>query len=362
MNYLFFLGHPAHFHLFKNIIDALQKKQHNIKILIKSKDILEDLCINEGLVFENIYPVNRGTHALGLIKSFYLKYTRIGHVIRKFKPNLLLGSEPTLTHLGKIFNIPSFVFSEDDAKIIPQFANIAYPFVDVILSPEICDAGRWEHKKIGYNGYHKLAYLHPSVFTPVINKVKFLGEADYFILRLAKLTAYHDNYRTGIHKEILNKIIQILEPYGKVFITSERILEPEFEKYRLSVNPSLIHHLLYFSKLYIGDSQSMAVEAALLGTPGIRFNDFADEIGVLNELENIYQLTTGIKTNKVENLYSVLRNMLSNKNLKNEYRLRATKMLKDKINVPSFFIWFIENYPKSKKIMKENPDYQYTFK
>lgn len=30
-------------------------------------------------------------------------------------------------------------------------------------------------------------------------------------------------------------------------------------------------------------------------------------------------------------------------------------MLSDKIDVTAFMVWFIENYPKSAKIMKENP-------
>jgi len=37
-------------------------------------------------------------------------------------------------------------------------------------------------------------------------------------------------------------------------------------------------------------------------------------------------------------------------------------MLKDKIDVTAFLVWFIENWPESFNIMKENPDYQYRFK
>ena len=36
-------------------------------------------------------------------------------------------------------------------------------------------------------------------------------------------------------------------------------------------------------------------------------------------------------------------------------------MLKEKIDVTAFMVWFIENYPESAKIMKENPDYQLRF-
>ena len=37
-------------------------------------------------------------------------------------------------------------------------------------------------------------------------------------------------------------------------------------------------------------------------------------------------------------------------------------MLADKIDVTAFLVWFVENYPQSFQIMKENPDYQLRFK
>lgn len=362
MKYLFFLGHPAHFHLFKNIIAELNKKGHQTKVLIKSKDILEKLCIDNSLPYKNILPKDRGDSLFSIGISFLKKYNGIGKVIKQFNPDILLGSEPTLTHLGKLFKTPSFVFSEDDVDVIPQFAKIAYPFVDVIVSPLSCDAGQWTEKKIGYDGFHKLAYLHPSVFEPNRDLIKFIGNSPYFIIRLTNLNAYHDEGRSGISKKLLRNIINILEIKGNVYITSEKQLPDEFDKYILRIEPSLIHHILYYAKMYIGDSQSMAVEASLLGTPNIRFNDFAAEIGVLNELENTYKLTKGIKTDHPDLLLREIEVMLATPNLVNETKRLAKEMIKDKINVPEFFVWFIENYPESKQIMQKNTDYQYKFK
>jgi len=37
-------------------------------------------------------------------------------------------------------------------------------------------------------------------------------------------------------------------------------------------------------------------------------------------------------------------------------------MLSDKIDVTAFMVWFVENYPESAKIMKENPEYQWSFR
>jgi uncharacterized protein len=362
MRYLIFLGHPAHFHLFRYIIPALEANGHQVKVLIRNKDILETLCQRAGMQYTNVLPEQRGRSVFSLALSYWRKYWRISKIIRQFKPSLLLGSEPSMVHLGRLFSIPSIIFSEDDVSIIPQFAKVTYPFTDALLSPLSCNAGKWEYKKTGYNSFHKLAYLHPSVFVPDRREVAELGTGNFFILRFAGLSAYHDTNRTGITREIAKKLIELLKPHGKICITAERVLEPEFEQYRLAIDPLKIHHAMSFASLYIGDSQSMAVEAALLGTPGIRFNDFAGEIGVLNELEQVYGLTYGIKTAYPEQLYARVENLLQNPRLKDEFSEKRKRLLADKINAHAFFMWFIQNFPASQKEMKSNPSYQYQFK
>jgi len=42
-----------------------------------------------------------------------------------------------------------------------------------------------------------------------------------------------------------------------------------------------MHHVMAFASLYIGDSQTMAAEAGVLGVPFVRFNDFVGRIGYL---------------------------------------------------------------------------------
>ena len=48
MRYLFYLGHPAHFHLFREVIPMLRNSGHEIKVLIKKKDVLEQLLKDSG--------------------------------------------------------------------------------------------------------------------------------------------------------------------------------------------------------------------------------------------------------------------------------------------------------------------------
>ena len=66
-----------------------------------------------------------------------------------------------------------------------------------------------------------------------------------------------------------------------MYITSERELPEEFEKYRIKIKVNDIAHAIYFAELLIADSQTMSAEAAVLGTPYIRYNDFIGKISYL---------------------------------------------------------------------------------
>jgi hypothetical protein len=57
-----------------------------------------------------------------------------------------------------------------------------------------------------------------------------------------------------------------------------------------------------------------------------------------------------------------LNDLLQTVNLKELIQLRCKRFLSKKIDITAFMVWFIENYPVSVKILKENPDYQLGFK
>ena len=58
--------------------------------------------------------------------------------------------------------------------------------------------------------------------------------------------------------------------------------------------------VMRFASLYIGDSQTMAAEAGVLGVPFVRFNDFVGRIGYLRELEDVYRLGFGVHASPLE--------------------------------------------------------------
>ena len=119
---------------------------------------------------------------------------------------------------------------------------------------------------------------------------------------------------------------------------------------------------MYYATMFIGDSQTMTSEAAVLGTPAIRCNSFVGKIHYLEEEEHKYGLTYGFGPDQDEALFQKIDELLLMPNLKEEWQRRRQKMLSEKIDYSKFLTWFIENYPKSRDIMIQNPDYQWNFK
>jgi predicted glycosyltransferase len=251
------------------------------------------------------------------------------------------------------------------------------PFIDVRLTPIVCDDGQLEPHSVHYPSNMELGYLHPNNFVPDKKIVEGYGidiYEPYFIMRFASLKAHHDDGIKGINASIAQRLIDILVPYGRIYITSERELEPQFEQYRIRINPLDMHHVMAFASLYIGDSQTMAAEAGVLGTPFVRFNDFVGRIGYLRELEDVYNLGYGIHATPLPKDSSIRRNdgkiqpsgvdtlyetveclvsMTANER-KTIFSLRREKMLADKIDYAKYLTWFIENYPQSVQETKNN--------
>jgi predicted glycosyltransferase len=107
----------------------------------------------------------------------------------------------------------------------------------------------------------------------------------------------------------------------------------------------------------VGEGATMASECAMLGTPAIYVNSM--EAGTIDDHERNGLL---FHFRNFEGVLDKALEIISNPNSRTEFREKRDQMLNDKIDVTDFLIWFMENFPDSFRIMKENPDYQLRFK
>lgn len=361
---LFYLGHPAQYHFVKNTVARLKNDGHEVLILIKTKDILEDLLKEDGVEYENIQRQPRGNGKLAILKASFQRTREVLKHAKSFEADVLIGTDSSVAQAAKLIRKPAITVLEDDYDVIKNLAKLTFPFSDCILVPAVCKVGPYEHKKVGYNGYMKLAYLHPNVFQPdrqVLSKYNI--EDGCVLIRLAKLAAHHDVGINGLNVDLVRKVISMTEQQSrKVYITSETDLDESLRPYQLKIHYKDVHHVLAFAGMLVSDSQSMSVEAAMLGVPSLRFSDFAGRISVLEELEQRYQLTFGIPTKDAHKLVSMLNGLLAMPDMGATFQNRRKSMLAEKIDVTAFLTWFIENYPESHRIMKEDPGYQGRFR
>jgi uncharacterized protein len=360
MNIVFALSHPAHYHLFKNVSHLLRNKGNNVFFVITPKDVLEKLLIANKEQYFILAP--RKNH-----ESFVFKIQKILNSTRAFcriarqaKADLLVGCMSQIAYTGRILGIPSIFVGEDDFSYTWIQGILTYPFVNCILAPNPTNTGPFNNKRISYQGYQKLAYLHPNWFLNTRNN--YGQNKKRILIRLVNLSAYHDISINGFSNTLLFKFIEKYRSYCTINISSERKLPDSLEQYRLTIEPNYIHNELLDTNLFLSDSQSMTVEASLLGTPNIRINNFYNKISILNELETKYKLTISLAPEDSDKLIGLSELLLSDENILITYKQRRDLMLIDKIDVTTFFLWFIEEYPKSFHIMKNNPDYQNKFK
>lgn len=362
MKIVIHIAHPSQFYIFKSIISKIGPR-HEVIVTYTYKDILAKL-ITESELNPIAFPVeskrsNRSSSSVSQILTLLDKERGLAKIVRNFKPHLIIGTSIVITHVAKVFNAKSIILDEDDFDIIKLSARIGYPFVDHIICPKVIRTGKWSKKVVGYNGYQKLIYLHPSVYQSKDEELKKLINLneDFSLLRFAKLTAHHDVGIKGLDINLVRELMKILNNTGKVYISSEIELPDDLKEYELKIPLNYIHTLLNNAKLLISDSQSMSMEAAMLGTPSIRFNDFAGRISVLDELEKDYGLTFGIKTDYPEKLLVKTDELLLNQDLRVDFKSRRNRMLNDKIDVLRFVVWLIDEYPFSIQKLQKDPTY-----
>jgi predicted glycosyltransferase len=350
MRILFGISHPKHVYLFKNVILNLIKRGHKVKIVAVEKEITGYLLNAFNLPFTIIgdNQPNLVKKALSLPKLEYQTYK----IAKEFRPNIFVGRAiPHLAHVSTLLNKPFLIF--EDTEIAKTVHKITLPFANAVVTP-LCYQNNLGDKQIRFDGYFELEYLHPNYFNPEIAILEQLGIAKkekFAVIRLVSWNATHDVGDGGFGD--VNQIIKAIEGRAKVFISSEYELPKGLKEYKIDLPPEMIHHLLFFSDLYIGESATMAAESAILGTPSIFVS--TSRRGYTDELEDKYGLIFSFSDkDRQNNSINKALEILENSNSKKEWQSKSRRMFEEKIDVAKFMTNFIEGWPMSFKESKQN--------
>lgn len=353
MRILIDIGHPKQVHIFKNFTWETQKRRHEILFTARDKEITIYLLRKFGFEYLSLgkhYKSIKGK-IFGLIKYDFLLY----RISRKFNPDIFLSHGSIYAaHVSFLCNRPH-ICNEDTGNM--EQIRLYIPFTDILLTS---NAYQRDHakKQIRYNGYSELSYLHPNYFKSdpaILDYLKVKRDEKFVIMRFVSWKASHDIGQKGLSLVMKRKAVKELSKYAKVFISSEEELPDDLKPYQIKIPPEKMHDALYYATMYLGEGATMSSECACLGTPAIYVSSL--EVGCCTEQEKKYGLVFNYSESLEDQELSIKKGLelLKAPNLKQKWQKRRKKMLSEKIDVTAFMVWFIENYPESVRIMKENP-------
>jgi len=334
------IHHPAQAHFFRYVVPELEARGHEVRVRVRDKEVASELL--EAFDIDHRVLARKGDGLAALAASQLRYEALLLREARRFQPDVMASTGGVeIGHVAPLAGTRSVAFNDTEGS--PSH-YVSLPLVDLICTPRAHDRDFGE-RHVRYDGYQELAYLHPDRFQPSADRLREAGvdpEEPYYVLRFVAWQAHHDVGKQGLSLAAKRELIEKLSARGQVYITSEAELPPEFEGYRNPVPPELAHDLLAFAQLYVGDSQTMTTEAALLGTPAVRSNSFVGEGDLSNfrELEERYELLYNRADDR--EALALVEELLADPTTEQTWERRRQRLLAEKIDVTAFAVDTIE--------------------
>jgi len=359
MRVLIDIGHPAHVHLFRNLALELISEGSEVLFTCREKEFEKELLEHYGLPYRSLGRKYSGTvgKILGIARFGVREYIE---GIR-FKPDLLISHGSYIAaHASALLRRPHIAL--EDTFNFEQIW-LYKPFTKAIITGDFNHPLK-SNKVVKYSGCHELAYLHPCRFVPDLSVLDDLGVSlneKYAVMRFVSWKASHDLGHKGISLENKMAAVRRFSGLARVFISSEGELPPALEGYRLKTAPHRIHDVLAFASLLWTDSFTMPSECSVLGTPSVVIHN--SRSFPLEIQRDKYGLCFTYSESHDDQLLAIDKGeaLLKIPGLKAEWLSRRNRFIGDNVDLTSFLLWFVRNWPESFKTLKKHPDYQKMF-
>jgi len=347
MRILFDMVDTAHVHFFKTLIRELKAGGHEVLVTARQKDVTLDLLDKFGIEYRSISK--RGTGLLGLAWELFTRYFRLFRAVRKFRPDVMLAKNggASIGPIGALMRIPRLVFEDTEHAKLQR--AIGLPFATCIItgSGYLKDLGPRQKR---FKGVWVQTYLDPKYFTPdakVLERYGIEPDKPYIVIRTVAWEAAHDVGHKGTSAEALGRAVEKLSRFGRVIICAETPLPDSLKEYANPLPVELVHHLLAFAALYIGEGGSMASEAAVLGTPAVFCNPLYTGCGCHLAMEKDYGLVCN--TDTLDKGVEIAEGLLSKPDLGELWRAKQRKFLDESDDLVELMMGLIEDAARKRR-------------
>jgi predicted glycosyltransferase len=286
MRFLFDILHPAHVHVLRNPRTELLARGHDVVVTSRDKDVAVDLLDAYSIPHTVLSTQQTGTVALGT--ELVRRTAKLIRLARAERIDVLVGlMGPSIAPAGRVLRRPSFVLY--DTEVATRTNRWVYPLATEVITPRSY-TGPVSGNHTTYAGYHELAYLHPNRFTPDRHRLAAfgLGERPYVLVRLPSLDSSHDSAEVKASGAAWLDGLSAVRDTHTIVVSSEGPPPATLADLRLEGPLEDIHHVLAYADVVVGESATMAAEAAVLGTPAVFVGTTSR--GYVDDIERRYGL------------------------------------------------------------------------
>ena len=227
------VNHPAHVHLFKNLIYLLKKNGSEVIVIASKKNLTFELLELFGIKYIDIGSY--GNTIREKLINVPIIDLRTLNIIKKYSPDIFIGMGSIVnSHVSSLLNKPCVNFTDTEHSV--EQLILYYFFTNYIVTPNSFKK-YFGQKHVRYNGYQELAYLHPNWFTPdknILNKINMTVDDKIIVIRLVKWNSTHDIKHHGIENKFA--LIDELKDHANIIITSEE-KDKRLEKFSYNLSP-----------------------------------------------------------------------------------------------------------------------------
>lgn len=304
MKILFDICHPAHVHFFKNAYQRLKDEGHQLLVTSRDKDCTYALLDAIKIPHKPLYTRNKSSF-LHYGKELWLRNRQLYQQVMQFQPDLMAGIGGIfIAQVSSISGVPSLVFYDGDNALAQNL--MTYPFATKVIVPNCYQGWTPGKRTVRYQGYHELSYMHPNYFTPNrhIALEAGLKEGKNYFIRLVSWQASHDKGHKGFDTTRLEQVVNTLAKLGNVMISSECKLPDSLKAFEYIGPVESCHHVMSYCDGFVGESPTMAIEAAIWGVPGLYVS--TEQCGNILEIQKKYQLIKQVNLEQNDNLAQAL--------------------------------------------------------
>jgi len=344
------INDTAQIHFWKNVIKGLQARGHQVYALARDSGESSDLLREMNIDF---YPVTTNPGAgFGRYISFPSQVLRMYRYLKDKGIDLVAGFGVYNSFAALLLGCPDVTYFDSEPVKYPplyRYTILGSLLLTSVLLTPACFVEHLGRKHVLVDSYKEFAYLHPDHFQPREDVYDLLGiprGSDFVILRFNAFEAGHDSTATGFTDDQRVRLVRELEKHAHVFISTEGEMPVEIRDHVLRIPKSRAHDAMYYARLMVTDTTTMATEAAVLGTPTIRACNFVkDDFGLMREVDHKY----GLIVNFADAEQAIARavEMIQRPGLKQEWVAKRDRLLNDKFNMADYMVWFLEGYPES---------------